>query len=151
MGDEWSNEWILSGTYLHAREQLRRALKDSALEICFESDLTAVVGRVTGVRLARTCVFGVTCPFQMLEALASDREVSLCLPLHLVVSEDRDFAHILTDSSAGVRKSAVTPMVAMPIHRTLVLLNQALELAGDTRLPQSVKADSREIPQLQAG
>lgn len=151
MGSEWSNAWILKGTYLHAREQFRRALKVSALEVCFESDLAAVVRSATGVRLTRTCVFGVTCPFQMLEALVCDREVSLFLPLHVVVSEDRECTHILTVSSTGVRKSGVTPMVAMPIHRTLVLLNQALEIAGATRVLPGVTAGPQGVAQLQTG
>ncbi len=151
MGSEWSNAWILRGTYLHAREQMRRALRVSALEVFFESDLAAVVRCATGIRLERTCVFGVTCPFQMLEALVCDREMSLFFPMRVVVSEDRDCSHILTVCSAGIRKSGVTPMVTIPIHRTLVLLNQALEIAGATRALPAVIAGSQGVPRLQIG
>ena len=146
MQTEWSNEWVLSGTHAKAKDTLKRALRAQSLEICFDLDLGAQVCRRSGVRLAKTSVLGVTCPFLLLEGLVSGTNAALFLPLHVAVAEYRGEVLVSILSSQAVRTSGIGPAIAIPLHKTLVRLSQALESAGARRTIGTETGFHEEIP-----
>lgn len=115
-------------------ERLRRALKNGSLDICFEFDLAGEVRRESGVRLARTLVLGVACPFLLLEGLVGDSAAALFFPLHVAIVERAESVQISILSSAALRSAGISAAIAIPLHRTLARLAQAIESAGAHRL-----------------
>lgn len=71
---------------------------------------------------------------RQLEGIGADPAATLLQPMHLVIRESRDSAVISIVSPAALRTSGVPPVVAIPIHRTLSRLAQALEGAGARRI-----------------
>jgi len=134
MRTDWNSDWVLNGTHSQAKERVRKALNSLGLEIAFDADLAELVQRRTGVRLSRISVFGVCCPFLLLEGIGADPAAALLQPMHLVISESRGSAVVSIVSPAALRTSGVPPVVAIPIHRTLSRLAQALEGAGARRI-----------------
>lgn len=134
MRTDWNSDWVLKGTHSQAKERVRKALNGLGLEIAFDADLAELLQRRTGVRLSRISVFGVCCPFLLLEGIGADPAATLLQPMHLVIRESRDSAVISIVSPAALRTSGVPPVVAIPIHRTLSRLAQALEGAGARRI-----------------
>jgi uncharacterized protein (DUF302 family) len=149
MQNEWSTEWVMSAPYSAATERLRRALKQGLLDICFEVDLGRKVRREAGVRLAKIAVFGVTCPFLLLEGLVGDSAAALFFPLHVMIAERGESVQVSVLSAAAVRTSGMSPAIAIPVHRTLVRLAQAIEGAGARRCvskePVAARQPSTEI------
>ena len=133
MQNEWSTEWVMSGPYSAATERLRRALKQGLLDICFEVDLGREVRREVGVQLPRIGVFGVVCPFLLLEGLVGDSAAALFFPIHVVIAERGDSVQVSVLSAAAVRASGISPAPTIPVHRTLVRLPPAIPGAGRQR------------------
>lgn len=123
----------MSGPYSAATERLRRALKQGLLDICFEVDLGREVRREVGVRLAKIAVFGVACPFLLLEGLVGDSAAALFFPIHVVIAERGGSVQVTVLSPAAVRTSGISSAITIPVHRTLVRLAQAIEGVGAQR------------------
>lgn len=134
MQNRWSSDWVISVPHGAACDRLRRALKDGFLDICFEVDLGREVRRESGVGLAKTRVLGVACPFLLLEGLVGDSAAALFFPLHVAIVERGESVQISILSSAAVRSSGISAPIAIPLHRTLARLAQAIESAGAHRL-----------------
>lgn len=134
----------MSGPYPAATERLRRALKQGLLDICFEVDLGREVRREVGVRLAKSGVFGVVCPFLLLEGLVGDSAAALFFPIHLVIADRGDSVQVSVLSAAAVRTSGISPAITIPVHRTLVRLAQAIEGAGAQRCVSTEPVAARQ-------
>jgi hypothetical protein len=98
------------------------------LEIAFDGDLAERVQRRTGVRLSRISVFGVYCPFLLLEGIGADPAAALLRPKHVVIRESRGSAVVSVAPPPALRTSGLPPAIAIPIHRSR--LSQALEDVG---------------------
>lgn len=133
MRTDWNSDWVLKGTHSQAKERIRKALNSLGLEIAFDANLAELVRRRTGVRLSRISVFGVCCPFLLLEGIGADPAAALLQPMHVVIRESRGSAVVSVVSPAALRTSGLPPAVAIPIHRTLSRLSQALEGVGARR------------------
>lgn len=146
MQTEWSAEWILDGPHTRARDLLQRSLKAQNLEICFELDLSADIQRRAGVRLSKTTVFGVACPFLLLEALVTGSDSALLFPVHIVLAEHRDSILVSILSSPAVRTSGLSPAISIPLHKTLVRLALAIESAGAHRSCEHGRVPAEDGP-----
>lgn len=134
----------MSGPYSAATERLRRAFKQGLLDICFEVDLGREVRREVGVQLAKVGVFGVACPFLLLEGLVGDSAAALFFPIHVAIAEHGDSVQVSVLSAAAVRTSGISPAITIPVHRTLVRLAQAIEGVGAQRCVSTEPVAARQ-------
>jgi hypothetical protein len=125
MSPDWNTDWLIEAPHSRSKVQVRDALISLGLEVAFDLDVAKLLERRTGVRLSRITVLGVCCPFQLLEGVVAAPASALLQPLHVVITEMHGSTHISV--------SGVTPDTAIPLHRTIVRVTDALESAGARR------------------
>lgn len=133
MSPDWNTDWVIEAPHSRSKVQVRDALISLGLEVAFDLDVAKLLERRTGVRLSRITVLGVCCPFQLLEGVVAAPASALLQPLHVVITEMHGSTHISVLSVAALRASGVTPDTAIPLHRTIVRVTDALESAGARR------------------
>lgn len=133
MSPDWNTDWVIEAPHSRSKVWVRDALVSFGLEVAFDLDVARLLERRTGVRLSKITLLGVCCPFQLLEGVVADPASALLQPLHVVVAEVHGLTHISVLSVAAMRAAGVTPDTAIPLHRTIVRVTDALESAGARR------------------
>ena len=94
-----------------ALRSIRRALSDSGLEIVMELDLAERVRKTLNLEIAPCRILYIDCPASLWEAIVLDRSAAVILPLHLVLSAEKEstLAYLLNPATTLYQ---VLPMTA---------------------------------------
>ena len=94
MNLECSYTLVLNQPYHQARRRILSTFKEQGLQVAFDFDVAGGILRSAGVRLPKSSVLGVGCPYQFLEAVVADGAAAVFFPLHVVLSEQIGRAHV---------------------------------------------------------
>lgn len=130
MNLECSNTLVLNQPYDQARRRILAALKEHGLQVAFDFDVASGILRSAGVRLPKSSVLGVGCPYQFLEAFVADGAAAVFFPLHVVLSEHGPETQVRILAPQALRAAGVTPAITIPVHRTLRRIREALASIG---------------------
>lgn len=130
MNLECSYTLVLNQPYDQARRRILTTLKEQGLQVAFDFDVASCICRSAGVRLPKSSVLGVGCPYQLLEAFVADGAAAIFLPLHVVLSEHGPETQVRILAPQALRAAGVTPAISIPVHRTLRRINEALASIG---------------------
>lgn len=127
---ECSYTLVLTQPYNRARRRILAALRDQGLQLAFDFDVASGILRSAGVKLPKSSVLGVGCPYQFLEAFVADAAAAVFFPLHVVLSEHGAETRVRILALQTLREAGVTPAISIPVHRTLGLIREALVSIG---------------------
>lgn len=127
---EGSYTLALAQLYDQARARVLTTLKQRELHLAFDFDVASSIFRTVGVKLARSSVLGVSCPYQFLEAFVADPAAAVFFPLHLVLSEHGPETQVRVLAPQTLRAAGITPAISIPVHRTLERIREALASIG---------------------
>ena len=130
MNFECCNTLVLDEPYDQARRRILATLKGHGLRVEFDFDVTSGIERSSGVKLAKSSVLGVGCPYQLLEAFVADGAAAIFFPLHVAIAEHGRQTLVRTLAPQVIRSAGVAPAIAIPIHRTWRRLREALASIG---------------------
>lgn len=130
MNLECSNTLVLNQPYDQARRRILAALKQHGLLVAFDFDVAGGILRSAGVRLPKSSVLGVSCPYQLLEAFVADGAAAVFFPLHVVLSQHGPQSQVRILAPQALRAAGVTPAISIPVHRTLRRISEALASIG---------------------
>jgi uncharacterized protein (DUF302 family) len=130
MNLECTQTLVLDLPYDQARKRIVAALKEHGLQVAFNFDVADGILRSSGVRLPKSSVLGVGCPYQLLEALVADGCAAVFLPLHVVLSEHGTECEVRLLAPQVLRAAGLTPAVSIPAHRTLRRIREVLISIG---------------------
>lgn len=118
---------------------IRRMLRDAGLSVVEEFSLLNNPHFQLGTARPSCIVLLVDTPEALLQSIALDRVAALFLPVHVVVSGDRDTAYVYwAHPLAGSGQQAPVPATA-PLEELNARVTQALRV-----LPQVAKAASQQ-------
>jgi uncharacterized protein (DUF302 family) len=140
MNLECSSTLVLNRPYAQARKQILATLKEQGLQVAFEFDVASGIRRSAGVRLPKSSVLGVGCPYQLLEAFVADCAAAVFFPLHVAVSEHGPETQVRILSPQVLRSAGVSPAISIPVHRTLRRIREALASIGAHSANAQVRA-----------
>jgi len=130
MNLECSCTLVLPQPYDQARKRILATLKNRCLLVAFDFDVASGILRSAGVRLPKSSVLGVDCPYQLLEAFVADAASAVFFPLHVVLTEHGLETQVRILAPQVLRAAGVTPAIAIPVHRTLRRIREALAAIG---------------------
>ncbi|HRJ17384.1 MAG TPA: hypothetical protein PLF84_00005 [Bryobacteraceae bacterium] len=130
MNLECSYTLVLNQPYDQARRRMLTTLKEQGLQVAFDFDVASGILRSAGVRLPKSSVLGVGCPYQFLEAVVADGAAAVFFPLHVVLSEHGPDTQVRILAPQALRAAGVTPAISIPVHRTLRRIREALASIG---------------------
>lgn len=130
MNFECCNTLVLDQPYDQARRRILAALKEHGLRVEFDFDVASGIRRSSGVKLAKSSVLGVGCPYQLLEAFVADGAAAVFFPLHVAIAEHGRQTLVRTLAPQVLRSAGVAPAIAIPIHRTWRRIRESLDAIG---------------------
>ncbi len=130
MNFECCNTLVLDQPYDQARRRILAALKEHGLRVEFDFDVASGIRRSSGVKLAKSSVLGVGCPYQFLEAFVADGAAAVFFPLHVAIAEHGQQTLVRTLAPQVLRSAGVAPAIAIPIHRTWRRIRESLDAIG---------------------
>lgn len=130
MNLECSYAMVFNQSYDQARRRILTTLKEQGLQVAFDFDVASGILRSAGVRLPKSSVLGVGCPYQFLEAFVADGAAAVFFPLHVVLSEHGPETLVRLLAPQALRAAGVTPAISIPVHRTLRRIREVLASAG---------------------
>jgi uncharacterized protein (DUF302 family) len=130
MNFECCNTLVLDQPYDQARRRILAALKERGLRVEFDFDVASGIQRSSGVKLAKSAVLGVGCPYQLLEAFVADGAAAVFLPLHVAIAEHGRQTLVRTLAPHVLRSAGVAPAIAIPVYRTLRRIRESLDALG---------------------
>ena len=137
MNRECSYTMVLNQPYGQARRRILTTLKERGLQVVFDFDAASGILGSAGVRLPKSSVLGVCCPYQFLEAFVADGAAAVFFPLHVVLSEHGPETQVRILATQALRAAGVTPAITIPIHRTLSRISEALVSIGAHSVKQT--------------
>lgn len=159
MNLESTQTLVLDLPYDQARRRILAALKEQGLQVSFDFDVANGILRTSGVRLPKSSVLGVGCPYQLLEALVADGCATVFLPLHVVLSEHGPGCEVRLLAPQVLRAAGLTPAISIPTHRTLRRIREVLisigarstKRAHDGRLAAEIEATEESFQEEATG
>ena len=153
MNLECSYTLVLNQPYDQARRRILVTLKEQGLHVTFDFDVARGILRSAGVRLPKSSVLGVGCPYHILEAFVADGSAAVFFPLHVVLSEHGPETQVRILAPQALRGGGVTPAISIPVHRTLRRIREALASIGahsakrthEGRPPQEMEAEGESL------
>jgi uncharacterized protein (DUF302 family) len=130
MNFECCNTLVLDQPYDQARRRILAALKEHGLQVEFDFDVASGIQRWSGVKLAKSSVLGVGCPYQLLEAFVADGAAAVFFPLHVAIAEHGRQTVVRTLAPQVLRSAGVVPAIAIPIYRTWRRIRESLDSIG---------------------
>ena len=130
MNLEFNTTLVLNQPYDQARRRILAVLKKQCLQVAFDFDVAGSILRSAEVRLPKSSVLGVGCPYQLLEAFVADGAAAVFLPLHIVLSEHGSETQVRMLAPQALRAAGVSPAISIPVHRTLRRIHEALASIG---------------------
>lgn len=130
MSHECSSALVLPYPYDQARRRILTTLKEQGLQVAFNFDVASGIVHSALVRLPKSSVLGVACPYQFLGAVVADGAAAVFFPVHVVLSEHLLETHVRILAPQVLRAASVTPAIAIPVHRTLRRILEALAALG---------------------
>lgn len=121
---------ILNRPYDQVRRRILATLKEHGFLIAFDFDVAGGIWRAAGVRLPKSSVLGVGCPYNLLEAFVADAAAAVFFPLHVVLAEHGPETQVRILAPQVLRAAGVAPAILIPVHRTLLRIHEALIAAG---------------------
>lgn len=136
MSVECSYNLVLEQPYDQARRRILASLKEQGLQVAFDFDAANGILRSAGVRLPKFSALGVSCPYQLLEALVADSAAAVFFPLHIVLAEQGTETQMRILAPQALRAAGVSPAISIPVHRTLRRICEALTSIGAHAAPR---------------
>ena len=127
---ECSYSLTLAQPYDQARRRILATLKHRGLQLAFDFDVASGILRSVGVKLPRSSVLGVGCPYQFLEAFIADPAAAVFFPLHVVLSEHGPETQVRILAPQTLLVAGISPAISIPVHRTLGRIREALASIG---------------------
>lgn len=149
MNLECSYAMVLNQPYGQARKRILTTLKEQGLQVAFDFDVASGILRSAGLRLPKSSVLGVGCPYQFLEAFVADGGAAVFFPLHVVLSEHGPETQVRILAPQVLRAAGVTPAISIPVHRTLRRIREVLGSLGALSAKRTREGRSRlenEVP-----
>ncbi len=148
-----SNTLVLNQPYDQARRRILATLREQGLQVAFDFDVASSILRSSGVRLPKSSVLGVECPYLLLEAFVADGAAAVFFPLHVVLSEHGPETQVRVLAPQTLRAAGVTPAISIPVHRTLRRISEALasvrahstKRSDEGRPPQEMEAEGESL------
>ena len=136
------NTRVISDSAGKAVTLIRRLLAESGLSVVEEFKVSSNLGFDLGVAKRSWIVLLVDTPALLFECIALDRAAAVFLPIHIVISGDRDTTYVYWANpviSSGLRPP--TPAKA-PLERLCARVTQAL-----SGLPEASEASIQRLSQ----